>query len=555
MKTRDKFIFKKGGTTLYLKRQYGDIICYDIDISSDCKIVYFYFTERFSVELKKVKKSFPWVTDIFLCDKVDYVNISNVMFPNVSNTIGRSSLYDIGTDVLCSELYGVFSNSFCKKTFESVYLNNIYIIETNAFEGCMTNNIINNTGKSITYYKSSFYGYKGEIVSKKGVLYIGDLVYDIDINSDVVDLPTKRYCSCARDYDFSSETVNELILHDLIPSFYKLNSKKIKFASDFNYSLLSAGAMNFSKTCECFEFDENAFYTSIDGIVYTKDKKTLIMCPKGKTGTVVIEPGTEKILSRAFAFTSINKVIMPDTMKEIEKYAFANSNISEIDLNHSNTKIEATAFYNCKNLKTITIPKEMNSFQESSLLCFDEINLETNAIPDRLIKSIATYETVIEDYWPYETVIEDYWHCTVLNLKNGKKICVPKNIPKKMMNLISDAFSPSSLTDESIDRQHLFKYSKDTKDKYVTAIQTYIVNGEQDNETKLYLRRNGANILKMFWENDKEELFTRFVRFNILNSNSLKRALDYARDKNWCIAISYLMNSTSKMKNNNSLKL
>ena len=59
----------------------------------------------------------------------------------------------------------------------------------------------------------------------------------------------------------------------------------------------------------------------------------------------------------------------------------------------------------------------------------------------------------------------------------------------------------------------------------------------------------------MFWENDKEELFTRFVRFNILNSNSLKRALDYARDKNWCIAISYLMNSTSKMKNNNSLKL
>ncbi len=161
------------------------------------------------------------------------------------------------------------------------------------------------------------------------------------------------------------------------------------------------------------------------------------------------------------------------------------------------------------------------------------------------MKSIATYETVIEDYW----------HCTVLNLKNGTKICVPKNMPKKMIDLISDVFSPSSFTDESIDRQHLFKYSKDTKDKYVTAIQTYIVNGEQDNETKLYLRRNGTNILKMFWENDKEELFTRFVRFNILNSNSLKRALDYARDKNWCIAISYLMNSTSKIKNNNSLKL
>ncbi len=32
MKTRDKFIFKKGGTTLYLNRQYGDIICYDIDM-------------------------------------------------------------------------------------------------------------------------------------------------------------------------------------------------------------------------------------------------------------------------------------------------------------------------------------------------------------------------------------------------------------------------------------------------------------------------------------------------------------------------------------------
>ena len=68
----------------------------------------------------------------------------------------------------------------------------------------------------------------------------------------------------------------------------------------------------------------NATYKSIDGILYTKDVKTLIYYPKAKTATMVTIPsGVETIAERAFRYCeSITSVVIPKSVKVIERSIF-----------------------------------------------------------------------------------------------------------------------------------------------------------------------------------------------------------------------------------------
>lgn len=49
----------------------------------------------------------------------------------------------------------------------------------------------------------------------------------------------------------------------------------------------------------------NNYYKTEDGILYSKDGRTLIKCPMGRTGNVVIQPGTEIIKNFAFKKTGL----------------------------------------------------------------------------------------------------------------------------------------------------------------------------------------------------------------------------------------------------------
>lgn len=52
--------------------------------------------------------------------------------------------------------------------------------------------------------------------------------------------------------------------------------------------------MKYIEICE-----ENEFYKTIDGIVYTKDGKTLLKCPRNHPGKVAVPDGVEMIAESA----------------------------------------------------------------------------------------------------------------------------------------------------------------------------------------------------------------------------------------------------------------
>ena len=118
---------------------------------------------------------------------------------------------------------------------------------------------------------------------------------------------------------------------------------------------------------ECFEVTHpmNKSLKTVDGILYTKDGKTLILCPPQKTGRVEIAEGTETIYQSAFKNCRINGVKFPESMRRIESSAFCwCRNLKVVEMNDGLEYILDTAFYSCRKLKKVKFSKKLKKFEK-----------------------------------------------------------------------------------------------------------------------------------------------------------------------------------------------
>lgn len=97
-----------------------------------------------------------------------------------------------------------------------------------------------------------------------------------------------------------------------------------------------------------FQISEtNKAFTSVDGVIYSKDMKTLICYPKGKTEeTYVVPEGVQTI--KAYSFYGqdfLRKVSFPQSLETIEEHAFWNIELTKVDWNEGLKSIGEYAFY------------------------------------------------------------------------------------------------------------------------------------------------------------------------------------------------------------------
>ena len=124
---------------------------------------------------------------------------------------------------------------------------------------------------------------------------------------------------------------------------------------------------------------KNKYYTSIDGIIYTADKKTLVRCPIGRTGKVIIPDGVTAIGRDAFRFCKISEAVIPDSVTEVGAEAFADSHIEKLTFGKGMTYISKRMFRLCLSLRHIHIPsniKEIMSSAFSSCEAVEDIVLD-----------------------------------------------------------------------------------------------------------------------------------------------------------------------------------
>ena len=81
---------------------------------------------------------------------------------------------------------------------------------------------------------------------------------------------------------------------------------------------------------------ENTTFTSVDGVLFSANKSTLVYCPNGRSGTYAVPDGVTTIGATAFAHCAL---------------------LEGVSLPAGVTRIEASAFQDCRSLKAFTLPQ------------------------------------------------------------------------------------------------------------------------------------------------------------------------------------------------------
>lgn len=126
--------------------------------------------------------------------------------------------------------------------------------------------------------------------------------------------------------------------------------------------------------------EDNEYFTSVDGVLYSKDMTKLIAYPNGKTALTTDKDGK---------VTGGGTIKLPDTVKVIGENAFYMcSNLYSIEFNEGLEKVENKAFLKCTNLSALEFPETLTEIGVDSFSYCDSLtHLE---IPSS-VKSIGDY--------------------------------------------------------------------------------------------------------------------------------------------------------------------
>lgn len=144
-------------------------------------------------------------------------------------------------------------------------------------------------------------------------------------------------------------------------------------------------SISFPFASRCPNFTEvkvdgnNPYFSSVNGILFDKTRKTLRLYPSGKRSvTYTIPDGVVRIGRYAFGNDYLTALYMPSSITHIEEYAISCANLSRIELSTSLEYLGSSAISNCP-ISDISLPE---SLKYIGSYCFDNcIKLQFLVIP------------------------------------------------------------------------------------------------------------------------------------------------------------------------------
>lgn len=124
-------------------------------------------------------------------------------------------------------------------------------------------------------------------------------------------------------------------------------------------SVISMGQRAFRVCSSLTAFNvasDNTVYCSINGVLFSKDKKRLVAFPGGKKGTYSVPNGVEVIGNAAFLWSNLEKIILPNSVLKLDNDVFISCHkLTRITVSKSVTSIGEYTFAYCKGLEEIVI--------------------------------------------------------------------------------------------------------------------------------------------------------------------------------------------------------
>lgn len=138
-----------------------------------------------------------------------------------------------------------------------------------------------------------------------------------------------------------------------------------------NIKTIVWSALEEDSSLENIYVDSNSeYFCDIDGVLYSKDKKKIVICPATKTS-----------------------ISLPSGLTEIGYYAFGYcKKLTEIKIPETVTILNNLCFCHCEGLKTLTIPKNVTTYDEGCTFRCDNL---TDINVDKNNPKLSSYDGVV----------------------------------------------------------------------------------------------------------------------------------------------------------------
>lgn len=571
--------------------------CTDIEVMDEAKTISFIFP-KFRIDREKRGKVFSSVENLMIGRNVLSIIIPNKMFPNVKEVRSKSSSFINGKYLI--ERAGMrLVNTFGQDDGAAIDFTQFNRIGNYAFEGCKAKNAVGLDEMRISMVQDAAFVGSGFLNQPfiGGIKCLGPFIIDIDETADEIVLPKNDVYYCVPKRPRNCIRVPNV---NAFAAMRKLPKKVIIEDENINYD----DALLYKFRGRDIEELESRVprYKTIDGIVYSADIKTLILCPTGKTGTVVIPEGVTGIRKSAFSMSKISKVILPDSMVSLQNEAFYGCEyLTEIDFGHGIEhiggdgnqhvfsgcsmkklvfppqvkEIGINAFFSCGELKEVIFNEGLETIQRGAFRgCprLTEIHLPASIKkvgPEAFLCEVLR-EGIQDINVNMSTIPEDFGRAFIHPGNMQTPRCINVHIDNKdgifdfVLPDCASAVTPgyseivsacNLMTGQEYDKKirrlkSAFMYASNSRFKCVDAFKTYKKTKNESAKEYLsdYQKRTAEAIAMELTEKD----FVDFLRLDFINLGYDKGIVKRLQEQDWNIALAYMLEE-GREENNDAL--
>ncbi|MDE5994262.1 MAG: leucine-rich repeat domain-containing protein [Oscillospiraceae bacterium] len=283
---------------------------------------------------------------------------------------------------------------------ELVLPNTLRIIEKNAFYACsnLINIVLSNTLEEIGY--EAFSGTEIQQITipasvmtldnyaLEGMQYLKEIIVDSDnenyasvdgvlFNKDLTVLMQYPSNKDDTEYTIPEGTLSVSLTafwHNTASAKFGKNLKVLNVPNSVTTIPLFSGNSNYGYMkfycLEAINISEGSSkYSSIDGVLFDKEKTKMIYYPCGKKETTYTIPETVNTVGKyAFMYNyTLTEVIISNNVTALGETSFYEcSSLTNVIIGDGITSIGEWTFYDCDNLTSVTIPSSVTSIDENA---------------------------------------------------------------------------------------------------------------------------------------------------------------------------------------------